>query len=87
MRPTDTTAGTTIDSQNEVVRTATTLERLDGPNRSSPLEPSTSSAGDWSTPDRSKFRTVWKFKSHTYERPRPELVSLDGGGGGVDVGL
>jgi hypothetical protein len=22
-------------------------------------------------------RTVWKFKDHTYERPRPEFVSVD----------
>jgi hypothetical protein len=25
-------------------------------------------------------RTVWKFKTHTYIRPRVDLVSLDGGG-------
>jgi DNA-directed RNA polymerase specialized sigma24 family protein len=26
-----------------------------------------------------KGRTVWKFKTHTYVRPRVDLVSLDGG--------
>jgi DNA-directed RNA polymerase specialized sigma24 family protein len=28
---------------------------------------------------RSKFRTVWKFKNSTYIRQRPEFVSLDAG--------
>jgi DNA-directed RNA polymerase specialized sigma24 family protein len=29
---------------------------------------------DW---QRRRFRTVWKFKTHTYTRPRPKFVSLD----------
>ena len=31
-------------------------------------------AVDW---QRRRFRTVWKFKTHTYTRPRPEFISLD----------
>lgn len=29
---------------------------------------------DW---DRKRFRTKWKFANRVYERPRPELISLD----------
>jgi hypothetical protein len=32
-------------------------------------------------------RTVWKFKSHTYIRPRVDLVSLDGGVDRLDESL